>query len=93
MPRHRQSQREPAHAIAPAFRTLHLKYPIESPPRQPFLPYPRDLTGVQLGVERYPLCILGIVAPHHCGQVGVLVRNRLMSLDRHQAVTVASARA
>src|SRR5262245_17940718 len=52
-----------------------------TPPRQPFLPYPRDLTGVPAqasSVTRY--AIVGIVAPHHRDQVGVLVRNRLMSV-------------
>src|SRR5258706_3518865 len=49
-----------------------------TPPRQPFLPYPRDLTGVPAqasSVTRY--AVVGIVAPHHRGQVGLLVRNWL----------------
>src|SRR3984893_7051935 len=49
------------------------------PPRQPFLPNPRDLIGVPAyssNVARY--AVVGIVAPHHRGQMGALVRDRLM---------------
>src|ERR1700681_4571850 len=49
------------------------------PPRQPFLPNPRDLIGVPAyssKVARY--AVVGIVAPHHRGQMGALVRDRLM---------------
>src|SRR6202521_1752310 len=52
------------------------------PPRQPFLPNPRDLVGVpsySSKVARY--AVVGIVAPHHRGQMGALVRDRLMSVD------------
>ena len=44
------------------------------PPRQPLLPDPRDLIGVPTyssKVARY--AVVGIVAPHHRGQTGVLV--------------------
>src|SRR5271167_1964295 len=50
-----------------------------SPPRQPFLPNPHDLIGVPAyssKVARY--AVVGIVAPHHRGQMGALVRDRLM---------------
>ena len=49
------------------------------PPRQPFLPNPHDLIGVPAyssKVARY--AVVGIVAPHHRGQMGALVRDRLM---------------
>src|SRR6266436_8743047 len=49
------------------------------PPRQPFLPNPHDLLGVPAyssKVARY--AVVGIVAPHHRGQMGALVRDRLM---------------
>src|SRR6516165_3366510 len=49
------------------------------PPRQPFLPNPRDLIGIPAyssKVARY--AVIGIVAPHHRGQMGALVRDRLM---------------
>src|ERR1700730_13484688 len=52
------------------------------PPRQPFLPNPRDLMGVpsySSKVARY--AVVGIVAPHHRGQMGALVRDRLMPVD------------
>src|ERR1035437_460650 len=64
------------------------------PPRQPFLPDRRDLTGIPAyssRVARY--AVVGIVAPHHRGQMGVLVRMDRCRLTRHQAVTAASARA
>src|ERR1700738_4126389 len=51
------------------------------PPRQPFLPNPRDLIGVPAyssKVARY--AVVGIVTPHHRGQMGALVRDRLMSV-------------
>ena len=50
-----------------------------TPPRQPFLPDPRDLPGVpaySLKVTRS--AVVGIVAPHHRGQMGVLVGDGLM---------------
>ena len=53
-----------------------------SPPRQPFLPNPHDLIGVPAyssKVARY--AVVGIVAPHHRGQMGALVRDRLMPVD------------
>src|SRR6516225_2543317 len=49
------------------------------PPRQPFLPDPCDLIGVPAqtpNVARY--AIVGIVAPHHRSQMGLLIRDRLM---------------
>ena len=49
------------------------------PSRQPFLPDRRDLTGVPAyssKVARY--AVVGIVAPHHRGQMGVLVGDGLM---------------
>ena len=70
-----------------------------TPPRQPFLPYPRDLTAVPAQASSRH-AIVGIVAPHHRDQVGALVRNRLMSVgptpSRHHrqraSVTVLVAR-
>src|SRR5580704_17389302 len=50
-----------------------------TPPRQPFLPDPRDLPGVpaySLKVARS--AVVGIVAPHRRAQMGVLVRDGLM---------------
>src|ERR1700694_5915628 len=52
------------------------------PPRQPFLPNPRDLIGVPAyssKVARY--AVVGIVAPHHRGQMGALIGDRLMPGD------------
>src|SRR6202140_3786064 len=49
------------------------------PPRQPFLPNPHDLIGVPAyssKVARYT--VVGIVAPHHRGQMADLGRDRLM---------------
>src|SRR6202162_415738 len=51
------------------------------PPRQPFLPNPRDLVGVpsySSKVARY--AVVGIVAPHHRGQMGALVGDGLMQV-------------
>src|ERR1700692_4710094 len=56
------------------------------PPRQPFLPNPRDLVGVpsySSKVARY--AVVGVVAPHHPGQMGALVRDRLMSFAPTQS--------
>ena len=72
--------------------------PVESTPtiptRQPFLPDPDDLIGVpaqSFDVARD--AVVGIVAPHHHRQMGVLAPDGLMPGDRHQSVTAASARA
>src|SRR5262245_15080131 len=53
-----------------------------TPPRQPCLPGPRDLSGVPAqssSIARY--AVVGIVAPHHRSQMSVLVRDRLMSVE------------
>src|SRR5271156_2151865 len=60
--------------------------PPASPPRQPFLPNPHDLIGVPAyssKVARY--AVVGIVAPHHRGQMGALVRDRLMPVERRRS--------
>src|ERR1700719_4535450 len=52
------------------------------PPRQPFLPNPRDLVGVpsySSKVARY--AVVGIVAPHHRGLRVALVRERMWWVD------------
>src|SRR6516164_9172246 len=49
------------------------------PPRQPLVPDPLDLIGVpaqSFDVARD--AVVGIVAPHHRGQMGALVWDRLM---------------
>src|ERR1700675_2283566 len=49
------------------------------PPVLPFLPNPRDLIGVRAyssKVARY--AVVDIVAPHHRGQMGAIVRDRLI---------------
>src|SRR5438067_6980020 len=61
------------------------------PPRQPFLPCPRDLTGIPAqssAVTRY--AVVGIVAPHHRGQMGVLVGDRQMPVDPTARASVLS---
>src|SRR5579859_4345355 len=66
------------------------------PPRQPFLPNPRDLMGVPAQtpkVARY--AVVGIVAPHHRAQMGLLIGDRLMPVaptpvrNRRQGAGVA----
>jgi hypothetical protein len=63
-------------AFAPSFIASELRL---AGSRQPFLPDRRDLTGVPAyssKVARY--AVVGIVAPHHRGQMGVLVGDGLM---------------
>ena len=69
------------------------------PPRQPFLPDPWN----RISVPAYPsrvarYAVVGIVAPHHRNQMGVLLRDRLVSVfpaplaDRRQRAGVTALR-
>src|SRR5580704_14633034 len=59
-----------------------VRRPLGTINEQAFLPNPRDLMGVpsySSKVARY--AVVGIVAPHHRGQMGALVGDRLMPVD------------
>lgn len=62
-------------------------------PRQPLVQGSHDLIGEPAQASTVATNDVGEVAPHHRGQVAMLVAERQWRLLRHQSLTAATARA
>ena len=78
----------------PLIETAPQNIAVAPSPREPLLPDPHDLPGVPAQsptIAAY--AVVGIVAPHHRGQMGLLCSDGSCRLVRHHSFTAASARA